>query len=74
MSDEIPTGKTYLGFVLLWGAVLFVVWIVCIPLFATGRFIIALVIVGLVIWGILRHSASIGRRAKRSIRRNARRD
>ncbi|SHH63475.1 hypothetical protein SAMN05444169_8482 [Bradyrhizobium erythrophlei] len=31
-----PDGKTYLGFVLLWDAIILVVWMFCIVLFAAG--------------------------------------
>ena len=70
MSDRIPTGKTYLGFVLTWTVALFFVWLVLIGLFASGRVVAGLLTIAVTVYGFVRHSASIGGRAKRSIRRN----
>jgi hypothetical protein len=36
MSSGIPTGKTYLGFALLWTAVICVVGLLCLVIFAAG--------------------------------------
>ena len=70
MNEGIPTGKTYFGFVLLWIAVLFVVAIVCIALFSAGQgfFGAALIVATMAL--LVRHSMSIGRRARRSARRS----
>lgn len=69
MSSGIPTGKTYLGFVLLWGAVIFVVWMLCIVLFAAGHVVAGIFTILLTGYGFFRHSSSIGRRAKQAVRR-----
>ncbi|OKO67183.1 hypothetical protein AC630_40605 [Bradyrhizobium sp. AS23.2] len=68
MSKGIPTGATYLGFALLWQAVLFVAWMACIVLFGAGYCATAMVAIVLTAYGFFRHVRSIGRRAKQGIR------
>jgi 1,4-dihydroxy-2-naphthoate octaprenyltransferase len=69
MSKGIPTGRTYLGFALLWQAVFFVAWIACLVFFGAGYFATAMVVILLTAYGFFRHARSIGRRAKQGIRR-----
>lgn len=66
MSKGIPTGKTYLGFALLWQVVFFVAW--CIVFFEAGYFATTMVVILLTAYGFFRHARSIGRRAKQVIR------
>jgi predicted ABC-type exoprotein transport system permease subunit len=63
MSD-IPTGRTYLGFVLMWTIVLFLVFLFCVALFGAGRWIAGLLTILLTVYGLVRHSLWIGKRAK----------
>jgi len=69
MGSDIPTGKTYLGFVLLLGVVIFVVALLCIVLFATGCVAAGISTILPIGYGFFLHSNSIGRRAARIIRR-----
>jgi uncharacterized membrane protein YdbT with pleckstrin-like domain len=69
--SDIPTAKTYLGFVLLWNAVIFVVSMLCLVLFAAGHVIAGVLIVLLTIYGFVRHSNAIGLRAKRGLIRRS---
>jgi hypothetical protein len=69
MSSGIPTGKTYLGFVLLWNAVFCVVGLLCFVLFAAGYVATGVFTILLTGYGFFRHSRSIGRRAKQALRR-----
>ena len=69
MSRSIPTGKTYLGFVLLWGAVIPVVLILCVVLFAAGQVMAGILTILLTGYGYFCHSSSIGQRAQQGIRR-----
>lgn len=71
MGSGIPTGRTYLGFVLLWNAVFCVVAIACFVLLAAGYIVTAIVTLLLTAYGFFRHSKSIGRRARQGIRRPA---
>jgi energy-converting hydrogenase Eha subunit B len=66
MSD-IPTGRTYFGFLLIWTVVLFFVCLFCAALFAAGRWIAGLIIILLTVYGFARHSILIGNRARRGI-------
>lgn len=69
MSKGIPTGKTYLGFALLWQVVFFVASIACIVFFEAGYFATTMVVILLTAYGFFRHARSIGCRAKQGIRR-----
>jgi hypothetical protein len=69
MRSNIPTGKTYLGFVLLWGAVILVVWMLCILLFAAGYVLVGIFTILLTGYGYFQHSSSIGQRARQAVRR-----
>lgn len=69
MSSSIPTGRTYLGFALLWYAVIFVVWLACIVLFKAGYIVTAILTLLLTAYGFFRHARSLVRRAKQGIRR-----
>jgi hypothetical protein len=69
MSSGIPTGRTYLGFVLPWNAVFCVVGVACFVLLAAGYIVAAIFTLLLTAYGFFRHAKSIGRRAKRGIRR-----
>ncbi|MCK1542483.1 hypothetical protein IVB12_11110 [Bradyrhizobium sp. 179] len=51
MSKGIPTGKTYLGFALLWQVVFFVAWIACIVFFEAGYFATTMVVILLTAYG-----------------------
>jgi hypothetical protein len=64
---EIPTGRTYLGFVLIWTVVLFFVYLFCAALFAAGRWVAGLLIIFLTVFGFARHSMWVGKRAKRGL-------
>ncbi len=66
MSD-IPIGRTYLGFELIWTAVLFFVCLFCAALFAAGRWIAGLLVILLTVYGFARHSMWIGKRARRGL-------
>jgi hypothetical protein len=66
MSD-IPTGRTCLGFVLTWTIVLFLVFLFCVALFGAGRWIAGLLTILLTVYGLVRHSLRIGKRAKRGL-------
>lgn len=68
MSSGIPTSKTYLGFALLWNAVVCVVGF-CFVLFAAGYVVTGIFTILLTGYGFFRHSSSIGRRAKQAVRR-----
>jgi len=66
MSD-IPTGRTYLGFVLTWIVALFVVFLICIALFGAGRFGAGVLTILLATYGFVRHSIWIGKRARHGL-------
>ena len=70
MSSGIPTGRTYLVFVLLWNAVFCAVAIACFVLLAAGYVVTAIFTLLLTAYGFFRHSKSIGRRARQGIRRS----
>ncbi len=70
MSD-IPTGRTYLGFVLTWIVVLFLVSLFCLVLFSAGHWIAGLLAILLIAYGFVRHSLWIGKRAKRGVVRKS---
>ena len=61
MSD-IPTGRTYLGFVLTRTVVLFLVFLLCVALFGAGRWVAGLLTILLTAFGFVRHSLWIGKR------------
>lgn len=65
--NNIPTGRTYLGFVLTWIVALFLVSLFCIGLFGAGRWIAGLLTILLTVYGLVRHSLWIGKRAKRGL-------
>lgn len=65
--SNIPTGRTYLGFVLTWTAVLLFVSLLCFALFAAGHWIAGLLTILLAIYGFVRHSMWIGKRAKQGL-------
>lgn len=65
--SNIPTGRTYLGFALVWTIVAFLVFLLCIAVFAAGRWIAGLFIVLLTVYLYVRHSISIGKRARRGL-------
>lgn len=65
--SNIPTGRTYLTFALVWISVTFVVYLLCIAVFASGHWIAGLLIVLLHLYVAARHSISIGKRAKRGL-------
>lgn len=67
MRSNITTGKTYLGFVLLWNAVILVVGMLCIVLFAAGYVLVGIFTILLTGYGCSQHSRSIGRRARQAI-------
>jgi hypothetical protein len=69
MRSSIPTGRTYLGFVLLWNAAFCVAGLMCFVLLAAGYIIPAIFALLLTAYGFVRHAKSIGRRAKQGIRR-----
>jgi len=68
MSSGIPTGRTYLGFILLWGAVIPLAWMLGVALFAGGHAIAGIFTILLPTYGYFRHSFSIGDRADHLIR------
>ncbi len=70
MSD-IPTGRTYLGFVLTWIAVLFLVSLFCFALFSAGHLMAGLLAILLAAYGFIRHSLWIGKRAKQGVVRKS---
>lgn len=65
--SNIPTGRTYLGFVLTWTIVLFLVYLICIVLFAAGRWEIGLLTILLAAYAFARHSLWIGKRANQGL-------
>ncbi len=65
--SNIPTGRTYLGFVLTWTVLLCLVFLFCVALFAAGRWIVGLLTILLTVYGLVRHSARIGKGAKRGL-------
>ena len=66
MSD-IPTGRTYLGFVSTWTIVLFFAFLFCVALFGAGLWIAGMLTILLTVYGLVRHSLWIGKRAKRGL-------
>lgn len=66
-TSNIPTGRTYLGFALAWTLLLFLVYLICIALFAAGRWEIGLLTILLAAYGFVRRSVRLGRRAKRGL-------
>jgi len=69
MSNGIPTGKTYLGFALLWGTVFPMVGLLCIALFADGQIIAGILVILLTSYAFFRHNSAIARRAQQIVRR-----
>ena len=65
--SNIPTGRTYSGFVLVWSATPYFVLALCIPVFAAGHWIIGLLIVLLTACAFVRHTMWIGKRARRGL-------
>jgi hypothetical protein len=55
MSD-IPTAKTYLGFALFWRTVIFLVYMLCLGLFAASYVATGALAVLLTAYGIFRYS------------------
>jgi hypothetical protein len=70
MSD-IPTAKTYLGFALFWRTVIFVVYMLCLGLFAASYVATGALAVLLTGYGIFRYSRAIGRPAERGLIRRS---
>lgn len=66
-TSNIPTGRTYLGFALAWTVLLFFVYLICIALFAAGRWEIGLLTILLTGSGFVQHIVRLGRRAKRGL-------
>ncbi|TFV35833.1 hypothetical protein [Bradyrhizobium niftali] len=66
-KSNIPTGRTYLGFALAWTVLFFLVYLICIALFAAGRWEIGLLTILLIVYGFVRHSVWLGKRAKRGL-------
>lgn len=62
--SNIPTGRTYAWFVLTWIILLFLLYLICIAVFAAGRWEIGLLTILLGAFGFVRHSMWIGKRAK----------
>lgn len=70
MGDGIPTGKTYIGFILLWSVMTpCVIGPICIALCLSGYGGAAIVILLLAAYGFIKHCRSIGKRAGLAIRR-----
>ena len=69
MRSSIPTGKTYLGFALLWNAAFCVVGLTFFVMLTAGYITCAFFMILLTAYGFVRHAKSIGRRAKQGIRR-----
>lgn len=65
--SNIPTGRTYAGFTLVWICVIFVVYLLCIAVFAAGHWIIGLLIVLPTAYAYVRHAMLIGKRARRGL-------
>ncbi|MCA1384779.1 MULTISPECIES: hypothetical protein [Bradyrhizobium] len=65
--SNIPTGRTYLGFILVWTIVMFLVYLLCIAVFAAGRWIAGLLIVVLTAYFFVRHCNAIAKRARRGL-------
>ncbi|MDF0581666.1 hypothetical protein [Bradyrhizobium yuanmingense] len=65
--SKIPTGRTYLGFMLVWTIVTFLVYLLCIAVFAAGHWIAGLLIVVLTAYFHVRHSIAIAKRARRGL-------
>ncbi|MET3333476.1 CHASE2 domain-containing sensor protein [Bradyrhizobium japonicum] len=65
--SNIPTGRTYAGFALAWICVIFVVYLLCIAVFAAGHWITSLLIVLLTAYALARHAMWIGKRARRGL-------
>lgn len=65
--SNIPTGRTYLGFTLVWTIVTFFVFLLCIAIFAAGHWIAGLFIVFLTAYFYVRHCIAIGKRARRGL-------
>jgi hypothetical protein len=68
MNSDVPTAKTYLGFVLTWIVLLFLVWLLLVALFGAGRWLAGTVVIVTTIAGFAWHSIRIGRRARQAIR------
>lgn len=66
-TSNLPTGRTYLGFALAWIVLLFLVYLICVALFAAGRWEIGLLTILLAAFGFVGHSVRLGRRAKRGL-------
>jgi len=72
LANDIPTGRTYLGFVFLWG-------VLVTPMAATfafnllwyGHNVAGIFAIVVTIYLFVRHARAIGRRAMQSIRRRA---
>lgn len=65
--SNIPTGRTYFGFVIVWTTAPFLVLALSIEVFAAGYWIAGLLVVLLTAYAFARHSMSIGKRARRGL-------
>ena len=65
--SNIPTGRTYAGFVLVWTTVPFFVASFCIAAFTDGHSVAGLLLILLTVFGFVRHSMWIGKRARRGL-------
>ena len=72
MASDIPTGRTYLGFVLLRGVLVTpVAAAFAFTMLLHGHKVAGIFVIVVTIYLFVRHARSIGRRAKQSIRRRA---
>jgi hypothetical protein len=69
MGNGIPTGKTYIGFILLWSVMPCAVAPLCVALCLGGFGGAAMVILLLAAYLFFKHSRSIGKRAGLAFRR-----
>ena len=65
--SNIPTGRSYLAFALVWTIVTFLSSLLCTAVFAAGHWIIGLLIVLLTAYVFVRHNMWIGKRARRGL-------
>jgi 1,4-dihydroxy-2-naphthoate octaprenyltransferase len=72
MASDIPTGKTYLGFVFLWGVLVTpAAAAFALTMLLHGQKVAGVFVIVVTIYLFVRHARSIGRRARQSIRRRA---
>ena len=69
MSNSIPTGKTYLLFMLKWYAIVFVAFLLCVALFMANQPILGCFVILACIYLVSRDVRELSRRAKRGVRR-----